>query len=144
MMTLTEKVSYLKGMVEMAELADTKENKILRYIVDVLDEMALAIEDNDDCSAEMEARIDEIDEDLADLEDEIYEEDPCAGCDKAEDSEDFADEDEEFYELECPACHETICISENMVDMGSIACPNCGTDLAFDFEESEEEEQPEA
>ncbi len=148
-MTLSEKVAYLKGMIEMADLADSKETKIINYIVEILDEMALAVEDNEDCTAELEARVDEIDEDLADLEDEFYDDNPCEGCSAYDDDDDYDDEDydddEEFYEMECPACHETICISESMVDVGGIACPNCGTDLAIDYEEEPaEDDSPEA
>ena len=39
------------------------------------------------------------------------------------------------YEVECPACHETICLDEDMLCEGEIECPNCGTDLEFDFDD---------
>ena len=44
MMTVTEKAAYLKGLVEMAHFdADTDEVKIIKAMVDAIDEMALKI-----------------------------------------------------------------------------------------------------
>ncbi|MGI6269683.1 MAG: CD1247 N-terminal domain-containing protein [Candidatus Howiella sp.] len=124
-MTLIEKVAYIKGMIEMADLEESKENKLIKAIVDVLDDMALSIEDLEDGAAELTEQIDAVDEDLANLEEDFYEdEDDC--CED--------DEDDDFYEMECPACHDIIYIDEGMLDEGGIQCPNCGTDLEFDFE----------
>lgn len=124
-MTLIEKVAYIKGMIEMADLEESKENKLIKAIVDVLDDMALSIEDLEDGAAELAEQIDAVDEDLANLEEDFYDEDEDV-CDD--------DEDDDFYEMECPACHDTIYIDEDMLDEGGIQCPNCGTDLEFDFE----------
>ena len=34
----------------------------------------------------------------------------------------------------CPSCGDTICITEAMLDEGSINCPGCGELLEFDFD----------
>ena len=70
-MTITEKVAYLKGLAEGMEIcADSKESKLLLAIIDVLDDVSLAIDDLDNYTEEIAAQVDEIDEDLANLEDE--------------------------------------------------------------------------
>ena len=79
-MTITEKVAYLKGLAEGMKLnADTPEGKMLLAIVDVLDDMALTVEDLDDGFTELSAQVDEIDEDLGSLEEDCYGEE--CGCD---------------------------------------------------------------
>ena len=73
MMTVTEKAAYLKGLVEMAHFdADTDEVKIIKAMVDAIDEMALTIADLEDEVASLTEVVDEIDEDLGDVEECIY------------------------------------------------------------------------
>ena len=62
MMTVTEKAAYLKGLVEMAHFdADTDEVKIIKAMVDAIDEMALTIADLEDEVAALTEVVDEID-----------------------------------------------------------------------------------
>lgn len=134
-MTLIEKVAYIKGMLEMADLEESKETKLIKAIVDVLDDVALSVEDLEDGTAELCEQVDTIDEDLSSLEDDFYgdDEDECHCHDEDE------DDDEDYYEMECPACHDKIYIDEGMLEEGGIACPNCGTDLEFDFDTDDED-----
>ena len=71
--------------------------------------------------------IDEIDEDLCYLEEDFYDEEID------EDDEDV-DDDGVFYEVTCPTCNETVCVSEPILLDGSIDCPNCGENLEFDLD----------
>ena len=49
MMTVTEKVAYLKGLVEGLDFdADKKETKVINAVLDVLEDLALAVSDLDD------------------------------------------------------------------------------------------------
>ncbi|HIY09373.1 MAG TPA: hypothetical protein H9680_08550 [Firmicutes bacterium] len=138
-MTITEKVAYLKGLAEGMKLnADTPEGKMLLAIVDVLDDMALTVEDLDDGFTELSAQVDEIDEDLGSLEEDCYGEE--CGCDD-EDEEDECDccGDEVLYEVECPSCGNTICINESMLEEGEMECPNCHELLEFDIQDEDED-----
>ena len=67
---------------------------------------------------------------MASLEDIIYEddEDDCE-CDC-----DCDCEDDEVYEIECPACNDVIYLDADMLAEEGMVCPNCGTDLEFDFD----------
>ena len=73
MMTVTEKVAYLKGLVEGLDFdANKKETKVINAVLDVLEDLALAVSDLDDEMAVVTEQLDAVDEDLADLE-EVYE-----------------------------------------------------------------------
>lgn len=130
-MTITEKVSYIKGLADGLELDENnKQDKLLKAIIDVLDDVAMSVADLEDGYDELCEQIDAVDEDLSDLEEDFYGEDECDCC--GHDDDDM--NDEEYYEVECPACHDVICLDEDMIDEGGIKCPNCGTELEFDFE----------
>ena len=38
------------------------------------------------------------------------------------------------YEIVCPTCGDSIMVDEDILALGSIDCPNCGTHLEFDFD----------
>ena len=136
-MTVTEKAAYLKGLVEMAHFEkDTDEVKIIKAMVDAIDEMALTIADLEDEVAALTEVVDEIDEDLGDVEECIYDDDDC--CD-----DDCCCHDDDYFEVECPACGETICLDESVLDEESIQCPACGETLEFDFDDEDEDSDEE-
>lgn len=124
-MTLSEKVSYIKGLAEGLDLEDTKEAKLLKAIIDVLEEVSDNLTDVEDDLIDLCDQVDEIDEDLATIEDIVYDD---------EEDEDYEDEDEEFYEVTCPTCNETICLDEETLLDGGIDCPACGEVLEFEFD----------
>ena len=145
-MTLTEKVAYLKGLVEGLGIDETtSQGKVTKAIVDILDDMAVSILDLEDSTSELYEEVEALDEDLGNLEDDFYDdEDECecdCDCDCCDcDCDCCCDEDEEFdcdeiYEVECPNCHEEICIDGEILELGSIECPNCGENLTFEIEE---------
>ena len=69
-MGISEKVAYLKGLMEGMNLsADSNEGKLFRAIVDVLDEIALEVEDLTDEVMELGDGLDVISDDLGDVED---------------------------------------------------------------------------
>ena len=78
---IAEKISYLKGLAEGLKVDEsTNEGRIIKGILDVLADMNEYICDMDD---ELEAAlecVDEISEDLADVEDEVYGECGCGCC----------------------------------------------------------------
>lgn len=136
MMTITEKVSYIKGLAEGLKLDENKDEvKIINAIIDVLDDIALSVADLEDELAMVEETVDAIDEDLEDLEDYVCEEcGDCEGCDGCYD-------DEDFFEVTCPACEETFTVDSGVLEDGSIECPNCGESLEFDIDFDDEEDE---
>lgn len=140
MMTITEKAAYIKGLAEGLGIDEsTNEGKVITAIIDLLSDLTCDLEDTQDACAELAEQINAVDEDLAELEDFIYEEyedeeDECEGCSCCD------DEDDELYEVECPNCHDIIYIDDRMLEDEGMTCPNCGTNLEFDLEEDSEEE----
>ncbi len=137
-MEIMEKVAYLKGLAEGMELdTDKKEGKLLSAIIDVLEDIALEIEDIEDEQAELADGLDAVSDDLEDVEDIVFGDD-----EDDEYYEDDLDEDEDCYATTCPTCEETIYFDESILEDGEVVCPNCGEKLEFDLgslDESEEE-----
>ena len=133
-MDICEKIAYIKGLAEGLELSnDTKEGKILNAIIDLLGDITEEICDIEDGCDELLEQIDAVDEDLASLEEIIYEDDED-DCDCDCDCDDCCDCDDEVYEIECPACNDVIYLDGDMLAEEGMTCPNCGTELEFDFD----------
>jgi hypothetical protein len=120
---IKERVSYLKGLAEGMQLSDTtNEGKILRAMIEVLDDIALAVDDIEEVQEQLEEQVDSMDEDLAEIERILFDED---------------DDDDDFIaEIECPHCHETIELLEDMLDgdAESFKCPECNNDIAIEWD----------
>ena len=133
-MELMEKVAYLKGMVDMAEFDPAaKETKVLRALIDAVDEMAQTVAELVEANSQMCEVIESLDEDLTEVENDLYGED-----DEDEDDYDYDEDDdseeEDIYEVTCPSCGETFDVDEAMPDEGEINCPACGELLEFELQ----------
>ena len=129
-MEITERVAYLKGLAEGMELnTEKREGKLLSAMIDVLEDIALELEDIRDEQAELADGLDAVSDDLGDVEDAVF-----------EDEYDEEDEDEDCYATTCPTCGETIYFDESILEDGEVLCPNCGEKLEFDLSETEDEE----
>ena len=118
---LYEEVAYLKGLAEGLEIStESKEGKIIHKIVEVLEVFADAIVDLDEEQSELSEYVESIDEDLADIEDDIYDDGDCDELDENED-------DLSFIEMECPNCGDLVEIDEDLLydDEVDVVCPNC-------------------
>jgi len=142
-MTISEKVAYLKGLADGLELdkESSKEGKLIAKIIDILEDVGLAVED---LESEVEAvgeELDELAEDVDDLETIVFDED-----DDEDDEDDvlpfLPDLGDDFFEIECPTCGEDIVIDESVLDVGEVSCPNCGDRFSLDLtdEDSDDEE----
>lgn len=121
-MGISEKIAYLKGLMEGMNVdTESNEGKLFAAVVDVLDEIALEVEDLTDEVMELGDGLDVISDDLSDVEDIVY------------DDEDEEDEEEECYTTTCPECEEEILFDDTMLEDGEIICPNCGAKLEFDL-----------
>ena len=131
-MTITEKVSYLKGLADGLVLDENnKQDKLIKGIIDVLDDLANNLADVEDFCDELCEQVDAVDEDLSAVEDYIYEDEDDCDCDC---DCDCYDDDDDLYEVTCPNCNDVIYLDEDTLAEEGIACPNCGTNLEFDFD----------
>lgn len=130
-MTITEKVAHLKGLMEGLAIDDSsKEGKVLNYIADILEDMAMSVADLEDQTDDLNGYIEEIDEDLAVLEDDFYED--YQGQDDLDDEyDDELDSDDigEFYQVNCPTCSEPVFL-DNSIDPSRVICPSCHAEFS--------------
>ncbi|HHV98075.1 MAG TPA: hypothetical protein GXX36_00640 [Clostridiaceae bacterium] len=123
---LNERVSYLKGLAEGMQISDsTNEGKLLKAIIDVLDDIALTIDDIEEAQDLMSEQLDEIDEDLSSVEEAVFGEED--------------DDDDEYCcddEIECPHCGEVIDIDDIVLnkDTKSFECPNCHKEIEVEWD----------
>ena len=127
-MGISEKIAYLKGLMEGMNVdTESNEGKLFAAVVDVLDEIALEVEDLTDEVMELGDGLDVISDDLSDVEDIVYDDEDD------DDEDDEEDEEEECYATTCPECEEEIFFDDTMLEDGEIICPNCGAKLEFDL-----------
>ena len=143
MSKLTDRISYLQGLAEGMKLNPEKDShRLILSILDVLGDVGESFEALAESHGELSDYVESIDEDLADLEADLYD----------DEDEDLAEEEEdgEFestIEYECPHCGAMINIDPDDVDFDEeTKCPECGKDLfpelPDDAEEEPDEEEP--
>lgn len=132
-MTNSERASYIRGLMEGLELdPKAKETKVLNAMVELLDDLCVSVEELEDGFDLLSEQVDEIDEDLGNVEEDFYglEDDCDCGC-----GHHHNDFDEAEFEVTCPSCGDTIELTDDMLEEGSIICPGCGETLEFDFDD---------
>ncbi len=143
-MTLTEKTAYIKGLCEGMGLdkKDTPEAKIINALIDLCEQMALEIDDIECDIADLADYCEELDEDLGDVEQVLIDEDDecdCCDCDDEDECDGDCDDcelcgtcelcdDEDYFEILCPSCGETVCFDES-IDCENLICPACGAEI---------------
>ena len=124
-MTISEKSAYLKGLMDGLKLnTESDEGKMIAAIVDLLGDVSKRVTDIEETTIAIYDELDWDDED-----EDFDDEDPEEGFE-------FGDEDSTIYEVEC-ACGEIIDFDEEVLEKGSIVCPNCGETLEFSLEDEE-------
>ena len=144
-MAITEKAMYVKGLCDGMELdKSTKEGKAIAALLDLVSEMASAMDEMETKLSNLEDYVEELDEDLGDVEevlvdsdDDIYEDedededDLCDGdCENCDfdcdaDDEDGEEDDGDYFEVVCPSCGDVINF-DSSIDPENLRCPNCG------------------
>ena len=112
---MKEKVAYLRGLAEGMEIGGDNKGKLLNLMLETMDEMATALDDNELAMQEFDECIDDIYEELDTLSDYVFDED---------EDEDYFDEDD-FVEVECRHCGETVYFDQEMLEGDDLICPNC-------------------
>jgi len=134
---ISEKVAYLDGLADGLSLKDEGTDKVLRGVIDTLGAIAEALEEQDETLEDLSDCVDGIYDELDEIED-VFDEYDCDG-----------DEDmDDFIEVECPHCGETVYFDEEMIDSdGGLICPYCNEVIEFDIpccgEEDEEDGEDE-
>ncbi len=136
-MTLSERSAYLKGLMDGLQLDGEKpEGKMIRAIVDMLEDVAGAVSEVEENARNVSDELDRIEDELDTLGELVFDDD--------EDEDDYDDDDFEYddslYEIKCPTCGEVVTLDETMLEEGSMVCPKCGELLEFDSDDVLEED----
>lgn len=144
---LIKKVSYLKGYADGLDISPkSDEGKLIIKLLDVLGEMANALEEVSYRVDDVEDVVDELDECVLAIADDLYgddEYDEDCEDDYEEDEDDFLDDYDEdyggdggdYFEIQCPGCGEDVMIDFDMIDDdNAIICPNCHEEIELEFE----------
>jgi len=142
-MNLTEKSAYIKGLAEGLDLnKSTAEGKLIAALIDLTSDLSEYVAELEDELDELRDYAEELDEDLGAVEEYLMDEEECDCCDCCDDEfddEDFEDDGEdEFFEVTCPGCGETICFDDS-IDPEDLTCPACNEKFACDIVAEDEE-----
>ena len=118
MSNLTEKAAYIKGLADGMNISEKGEQgKVISAIIELIEEMASSLEDCDEAIEALEETVDTISDDMADLEEVVY--------DLSDEDED-GETDDDFVEFECPHCGDTIYYDVDLVEaQDDLICPSC-------------------
>ena len=122
MSKLTDRISYLQGLAEGMKLNPEKDShRLILGILDVLGDVGESFEALAESHGELSDYVESIDEDLADLEADLYD----------DEDENLAEDGEtDSIEYVCPHCGETVEIDPEKVDFDEDSlCPKCGREL---------------
>jgi phage FluMu protein Com len=135
MQQVKEKLAYLKGLAEGLNVGQgTSEGRVLVGLMEAMHDMARAVERLQTQQYYLEEYVEAIDDDLTDLEDDLYEEYEVEDLDfddEYDDDLEFGDDDDtaiEYMEMTCPRCDETVFVDEDVFDNDEVVeviCPEC-------------------
>lgn len=142
---LREKVAYLKGLAEGMKMDyTTNEGRLLKAIMEVLDDIALAVDDIEEVQEQLSEQVDAMDEDLAEIESLIYDIDEDYDDDDEDeddddddgdydDEEDGEEEEEVFAEFDCPHCGKTVNLQDAFMKKDTVLCPHCNKEIEIEW-----------
>ena len=145
--TIREKIAYLRGIVDGdPSMTEGRNGFLFTRILQVLEELAHGVDELTEAHDELDEYLQEVDFDLAYLEDEFFidEDDHDCDCDCEGDDYDEWDDslDGSLVEVECPECEDIVTFDEDFLfDQGvQIRCPRCDAVVfeTADFEELED------
>lgn len=138
---LSKKVEYLKGLADGMNLKEEKQDqKFLLKILEVLEQVAADVEELQEVTDEINEYLENIDEDLAMLEEVVFEDDEEFDPDEM-DMDDDVDGDS-VVEYECPHCGYKTRFDITDFDFDEdYLCPECQQPF-FPEHEDEDEADP--
>lgn len=122
--TVKEKIAYLRGMIDgETSPEEGRSSFLLTKVLQILDQLASDVDELKKAQGELEEYLQEVDFDLAYLEDEFFDDE-----DDDDYSEDWDDEEDSYAEAECPECGHVMRFDEDFLfDEGvQIRCRRCG------------------
>ncbi len=141
---LSKKVSYLAGYADGLDISPkSDEGKLIVKMLEVLGEMAEAIDELKLAQEETNEFIDELDEAVFAMADDMYGDGEFDEYDDDDDDildeydEEYGGDEDDYVEIQCPSCGEDVIVAiDSLESDNEIVCPNCHEEieLEFDFE----------
>lgn len=156
MSELSDKIAYIKGLCAGIDFStDTPEGKLLMAIVDALGSVKDELDAVRDDHEELAEYVDVLDNDLEELEGEVYGDDEDYDEDYDEDDDDDEDDedddcdcgcDDEDDDCEC-GCHHhhnDHSLSDALMDhpLAERPCPNCGKPITISMRALFKQDEP--
>lgn len=115
-----ERAAYIDGLMKGKNIDDEVTSEIVSLLYDMARELEF-----------LGSAYDDIEEELADIEDVLE------GEDDDDDYYDFDedDEDDDIYEAQCPNCKKMIMFADTDITDHTVECPYCGTQINIIKEE---------
>ena len=137
-MNLSEKIGYLKGLIDGLKLDDSKDEvKVMKAMTDVLESLSSHVLDSQNEYEKISDDVESLKIDVECLEDIVYEDyDPDVFDDLYDDDlydDDYDDAKELLYRVKCPECGHEQNVTLYQVVNESAVCPECGADYDFDL-----------
>lgn len=131
-----EKVSYLRGLFDGLELEESSQTKLFNAMIDVMDSIADAIDDNeatidelDECISDIYDSLEEVEEDFYGLLNELDELDEMDD-EEDDDNDEFPFDEDDFIEVQCPNCDDIIYFDQEMLSSKEdLICPSCNKNI---------------
>ena len=130
MSKLSEKLAYLKGLMEGLNLKEKEpETKIISGILEAMELANERLDYLEDKSDDMKDYINEIDHDLGELEVFVAGDDGDECCCHDHDLDDYDEEDEDVS-YECPECGAEVELDpDKLMAEDEPKCPECGASM---------------
>ena len=136
MSKISDRISYLQGLADGMKLdPDENTNRLILGILDILSDVSDELDGISAAHTELSDYVDSIDEDLANLEAELYDDEDDDIYDAGDEEEYDEDDGEEISEgdvllYECPHCGTQVEIDAGDVEFDeNTKCPACGKEL---------------
>ena len=127
MSKLTDRISYLKGMAAGMKLnMDKDSNKLMLEMLTVMGEMAEEMAAMTEAHNDLNEYVESIDDDLAELEESLFGEENMDGEDIDGEDDEEEDGEDDLIVYACPHCGTEIEFQANDVDFDEdYLCPEC-------------------
>lgn len=143
-MKMTDRFTAVKAIADSLTLNPADDHdKLLKAAIDLMGEMADYIDALQEDVLELDSYVETLDDDLADLEDAFFGDEPEDDDEQAddEDTATAAMVDGDLIHYACPFCGKPITFRAADVDLEEdFLCPDCGKPVFPELEDEDEEE----